>query len=279
MFGYVIVNRDELKVKDVNRYRSFYCGLCYSLRKRYGLKGQLLLPNDLTFLDVLLNGLYEQPLEEKDEHCVIHPLRKQHMVYNAITDYCADMGILLAYYKMLDDVRDDSSIRAGAYAKTLKKQAEEIIAKYPRQAKAVSECIEELHDLEDAKNYDLDRVSGQTGRMIGEIFVMKEDLWADVLRKMGFYLGKYIYLLDAYDDLEKDEKKHHYNPWEKDKNRPDFEALVENTLTMMMAECARNFEKLPILQDIDILRNIVYSGVWVKYREIQKKRAKKAEEE
>lgn len=242
------------------------------------MKGQFLLPNDLTFLDVLLNGLYEKPLEEKDRHCVLHPVRKQHMVYNAITDYCADMGILLAYYKMLDDVRDDKSVRAATYAKTLKKQAEKIIEEYPRQSGVVSECLDALHECEEKEEYDLDRVAGFTGRMTGEVFVMKEDLWADDLRRMGFYLGKYIYLLDAYDDLEKDEKKHRYNPWEPVKDRRDFEALVENTLTMMMAECAKSFEKLPILQDIAILRNIVYSGVWVKYREIQKKRAEKGKE-
>ena len=75
--------------------------------------------------------------------------------------------------------------------------------------------------------------------------------------------------MDAYEDLEKDRKKGNYNPWEPYSRRKDFDAFAENTLMMMMAECAKEFEKLPIVQDIDILRNIIYSGVWNKYRELR----------
>ncbi len=279
MFGYITINQNELKIKDYKRYRSFYCGLCHSLKKRCGLKGQMLLPNDLTFADVLLNAYLEEPLEETDERCVLHPVKKQHMVFNRVTDYCADMGILLAYYKMLDDVRDDGSLKAKAYAATLKKPVRKIRTAYPRQTKAVEHYILQLGEYEKDRVYDLDAVAGLTGSVIGEIFVFREDLWSDIFRKMGFYLGKFIYLLDAYDDLERDLKSGNYNPWEPYRSRRDFEALVENTLTMMMAASAREFEKLPIVQDVNILRNIMYSGVWVKFREIQKKRNPEMEEE
>jgi hypothetical protein len=85
--------------------------------------------------------------------------------------------------------------------------------------------------------------------------------------------------MDAWDDLEDDLKKHRYNPWKEASARKDFDALVENTLTMMMAECAKGFEKLPIVQDIDILRNIIYSGVWSKYNEKKSRQAKNSKEE
>lgn len=276
MFGYVTINQEELKIRDFRRYRGYYCGLCHSLKARYGLRGQAILPNDMAFLDILLNGLYEEPLTEENRTCLTHPMRKQLMLFNSITDYCADMGLLLAYYKCLDDVQDEGSAKAKAGVRMLKKHAEKLAPDYPRQAGAVAAYIEKLSRAEKENETDLDAVSGLTGEATGEIFVMKEgDVWADVLRRMGFFLGKFVYLMDAFEDLPDDKKKNRYNPWKPYEDRKDFDALVENILTMMMAECAKEFEKLPIVQDADILRNILYSGVWVKYRQIQQKRSEK----
>ncbi|MBQ6376516.1 MAG: hypothetical protein IJJ52_02700 [Lachnospiraceae bacterium] len=279
MFGYVTVNQDDLKVRDFKRYRGFYCGLCESLRKRYGLQGQSILPYDMVFVDILLNGVYETPLLEKDRFCLTHPFKKQHMIYNEISDYTADMGVLLAYYKLLDDVRDAKSRKAKAGLRLIRKSALKVRDEWPRQAEAAENYIRQLTKAEEEKLYDLDEVAGFTGTFLGEIFVMREDLWSDFLRRCGFFLGKYIYLMDAYEDLEKDIKKGCYNPWEQVMKRKDFDALVENTLTMMMAECAREFEKLPIVQDIDMLRNIIYSGVWTKFNEIKMKRCGEGQED
>lgn len=272
MFGYVTINQEELKIKEFRRYRSFYCGLCYSLKRRYGLKGQSILPYDMVFLDILLNGLYEEPLTEEDRFCVTHPTKKQHMIYNRITDYTADMGMILLWYKLLDDIQDENSRKAKALSKTIRKSAEQAMKDWPRQAKAAEQYVRDLGIYEKENASDLDAVAGVSGKVLGEIFVMEEGLWSDVLRETGFYLGKFIYLMDAYEDLDEDLKKGRYNPWQSYRDRRDFDALVENTLTMMMAECAKAFEKLPIVQDIDILRNIIYSGVWTKYRALQKKR-------
>ena len=272
MFGYVTVNENELKVRDAKRYKGFYCGLCRSLKKRYGLRGQVILPYDMAFVDILLNGLYELPLTEEDRKCVVHPVGKQHMIYNDITDYAADMGLLLAWYKLRDDAEDDHNLKAAAASRALKKPAGRIAGAWPRQAEACRHYVDTLRTYEEKKIYDLDLVAGLSGTALGEIFVMKEDEWAEELRSTGFYLGKFVYLMDAYEDLEKDLEKGHYNPWEPYRDRVDFEAAAENILTMMMAECAKQFEKLPVVQDIDILRNIVYSGVWMKYAELRRKK-------
>lgn len=277
MFGYVTVNQDELKIREYRRYRSFYCGLCRSLQVRYGLRGQVILPNDMVFADILLNGLYEQPLAEERRLCIAHPGKKQHMVRNGITDYCADMGVLLAYYKLLDDARDNRDLRripSGAGARLLKKRVDRIAKAWPRQAGSVQAYIEGLTAFERSGSGTLDEVAGLTGTALGEILVMKEDLWAGYLRRMGFFLGKFVYLLDAYEDLEKDRKSGSYNPWEPYAGREDFDAMAEQALTLMMAECAREFEKLPIVQDADILRNVLYSGVWTKYRQLRDTRGK-----
>ena len=278
MFGYVTVNQDELKMKDYRRYRSFYCGLCRSLKSRYGRRGQAFLPYDMVFLNILLNGLYEEPLTEKDGRCALHPVKKQHFLYNSITDYAADMGVLLMYYKLLDDRKDDRSFTAAVSAGFLKKAAVSAREAWPHQAQAVQTYVDSLAKYEHGEIYDLDETAGLSGTALGTLFVMKEGEWSEELRKTGFYLGKFVYLMDALDDLEKDEKKGQYNPWTPYRDRKDFDALAENTLTMMMAECARHFERLPIVQDIEILRNIIYSGVWQKYA-VWKKRREKADEE
>ncbi len=273
MFGYVTVSQDDLKVKEYKRYRGFYCGLCRALHKKYGRTGQLALTYDMTFLSMLLNGLYEPPLHELTHRCLVHPVQKQTFLFNEITEYAADMSVLLAYYKELDNVIDEKSLRGRAYTLITRRQAKKIAENYPRQAEAVREQLGELQIIEDSNTYDLDRSSGCFGKLLAELFVFREDVWSEDLRRMGFFLGKFIYLLDAYDDLEKDLKKHNYNPWQPERERKDFDALVENTLTMMIAESARAFERLPILQDAEILRNILYAGVWARFREVADSRS------
>ena len=179
--------------------------------------------------------------------------------------------------RRLREAEDALSLSGGgraedAAARALKKPVGKISAEWPRQAEACRVYIDSLSSFEKKRVYDLDRVAGLSGTALGEIFVMREDEWSPELRKMGFYLGKFVYLMDAYEDLEKDIKKGRYNPWEPYADNVDFDATAENVLTMMMVECAKQFEKLPIVQDIDILRNIIYSGVWMKYAELKRKK-------
>ena len=117
-------------------------------------------------------------------------------------------------------------------------------------------------------------VSRCFGELMAELFSYKKDMWEPILRNMGFYLGKFIYILDAYDDVEKDIKNESYNPLIPISKNETFEDDCRNMLTMMMADCTREFEKLPCLQDIDILRNILYDGVWTKFELINTKRKK-----
>ncbi len=277
MFGYVTVNKEELKIKDYRRYRGYYCGLCRQLNRRFGLKGRIALSYDMTFLVILLNGLYERAVTEERHRCIVHPASRQLMLTNEFSAYAADMTVLFTYYKCEDDVRDEGSMSAKTYLRAIRPAAEKVQAQYPRQAAALSAGIAELTAVERAGIAELDRAAGIFGSMLAEIFNYREDEWSGDLKAIGFFLGKYIYLLDGYDDLEKDEKKHSYNPWMTEKSRADFDALVENTLTMMMAECAGAFEKLPIIQDAEILRNVIYSGVWMKYHEIRRRRDQKEE--
>ena len=122
-------------------------------------------------------------------------------------------------------------------------------------------------------------MSGIFGHIMEEIFAYRQDEWERSLRRMGFYLGKFIYLLDAYDDVEEDVKKENYNPFSKDYIIKGFDDRIKNMLLLMMAETCREFEKLPIIKYADILRNILYSGVWCRFESISRKRREEREKE
>ncbi len=116
--------------------------------------------------------------------------------------------------------------------------------------------------------------AGLTGEALGEIYAYKDDIWSEDLRQLGLYLGKFIYLMDAYEDLEKDKKSGNYNPYKFIGDLPEFDKTAEDILTMMAASASKAFEKLPILENVDILRNILYIGIWTEY-DMAKKRRKR----
>lgn len=160
----------------------------------------------------------------------------------------------------------------------LGKDYERIMKKYPRQVKAVETYMEQLGIAEKSKETNADVIAGLTGTMLGEIFAWKEDMWADELRYMGFYMGKFVYLMSSYETVECDRKKNCFNPLisVSDQNGKDFDTLCRLMLTTMVSECAKSFERLPILLHADIIRNILYSGVWCKYEYNQLKKQKKS---
>lgn len=277
MFGYININRGQLSEEDKKAYQAYYCGLCRNLKSNCGMKGQALLTYDMTFLIVLLTGLYELENQKKRFTCAIHPTKRQLAYINEATDYAADMNVVLAYENFGDDWRDRHSVPKLAYMKILDKDYQRIYLKYPRQVEAIQHYIEKLEEAEEAKEYNIDAVAGLTGEMLGEIFAWKDDEWSEELRCFGYYLGKFIYLMDAYEDLEKDTKNHSFNvlrPMYKS-DPENFDSFCKLMLTSMLSECAKSFERLPILMHGEIIRNILYSGVWSKYEYLQLKKKKK----
>lgn len=273
MFGYINVNRKELSKEDEQTYQSYYCGLCRQLRTEAGVRGQMLLNYDMTFLLILLTGLYELPDEEMSFRCAIHPANRKTAYWNDATEYAAAMDIILSYHNLRDDYEDEGSHIKQALAKALEKDYKRASIRYPKQAQAVEDYMRKLAEAEKCKETNLDIVSGYTGEMLGTIFCWRDDEWSKDLTSMGFYMGKFIYLLDAYEDLAHDVKKDQYNPLRflEIESKEEYETLCRSTLTCLMSECAKSFERMPILEHAEILRNILYSGVWTKYEYLRLK--------
>lgn len=277
MFGYINADLRQLSEVDRKTYQSFYCGLCRQLGKTASFKGQLLLNYDLCFLGILLQSLYEPDIDTHNFHCLIHPLKTKHGFSSKAIEYAADMDIILSYHSLMDNYKDDNSRLSGMAANLLKKDYDRIKIKYPRQTAAIESYIEKLSLAEAKKETNIDVVSSYTGEVLGELFNWQDDAWSKTLHCMGYYMGKFIYIIDAYDDLKKDEKSGSYNPLlaMKRESPKEFETFVRINLTSLMAECAKSFERLPIVENAEILRNIIYSGVWTRYEYLQLKEKKK----
>ena len=277
MFGYISINKAEMKFKDYDVYHSFYCGLCKVLKDTHKRRGQMTLSYDMTFLLVLLSGLYEPETTVSCCNCIAHPFEKHTTRINEFTGYVADMNLLLSYYKCKDDWVDERKKSRYIYYKMLTREVRKIEADYPAKVEVTRTTLEEISVMEQNDEQDIDKISGCFGNIMAEIFALRADEWEQHMRTIGFYLGKFIYLLDAYDDIEKDLEAGTYNPFKMIYQDEGFEERCYSILTMMMSECSRAFEKLPIIEHIDILRNILYSGVWCRYETIREKRKENQE--
>ena len=267
MFGYVSAHKPELKMREFYKYKAYYCGLCKVLREKYGFLGQVTLTYDMTFLVILLTSLYESETQRDERRCIVHPAKKQKFLFNEITEYAADMNMILTYYKLLDDWNDEKSKTGYVGSRLYHKAFLKLKDKYSEKCEVIQECLGRLHECEERHEKQIDVVSRCFGELMSELFVYKKDMWEQTLREMGFYLGKFIYILDAYDDVEKDIEKKNYNVLISMSQERDFDVTCEEMLNYVLAECSRQFEKLPCVEDVEILRNILYAGVWDKFNQ------------
>lgn len=284
MFGYVTIYHKALSPAAQDRYQAYYCGLCRALKARYGVVGQLTLSYDMTFVTALLSALYEPVSTAGRGRCAAHPAKPRPRLHNEYIDYAADMTVALAYYNFLDDWQDEGKHSSRLLAKRLEPHLAGIRARWPAQCAAMEARLAELTALESAGSTDLDALCGCFGALLGAVLQPRQDMWAPLLDSLGRGLGGFIYLMDAYDDLEKDAKKGSFNALahlHRTLPPPTFAQRCHDLLTQQMALCADSFAMLPILKDTpdgELLYNTLYSGVWGQYelrRAMRQKRAEK----
>ena len=152
------------------------------------------------------------------------------------------MNILLTYYKCIDDWEDDRKVSRKLLADSLYCAVCKIEKKYPEKAKLIRDTLSKITEAEKAGNKDIDMMSGLFGEILGAIFSYKNDEWADELYSIGNHLGRFIYIMDAYEDVEDDIKKNRYNPFIDKFGSPEFDEDVQKILTNMMSECCKAFE-------------------------------------
>ncbi len=266
MVGYLIASASSLTEEERIRYKATYCGLCRTLKDRHGQISRLTLNYDMTFLILLLQSLYEPEEKSGVETCIAHPREKREWWRSEISDYAADMNVALAYLNRLDDWRDDGSVLALAESGILKKAYQETAEKYPRQCAAMEQSIMELSYLEKNGIEDPDAAAATFGHLLGSVFVWREDRWQEPLYRLGDSLGRFIYLLDAAVDLEKDAYKDSYNPFRKYYGL-DNEERFRDILKIFLADAVIQFDFLPLVKDVGLMKNILCSGLWTVFDE------------
>lgn len=265
MFGYVTASWKELTKEQQKRYGAVYCGICRRICVQFGNVARLGLNYDMAFLALLLMSLYEPQEENGKDPCLLHPVKRRMWVDSPYIRYAADMNVALAYYNCLDDWHDDGKRSAKVLADAFSKHLPEIEVRFPRQCEAIRHCVERLSELEKVGCANPDEPAGAFGELMAQLLTYEDDLWAPDLRQMGDALGRFIYLLDAALDYDKDKRKGNYNPYLAMGTGKDWPRW-EEYLVLTMGRSTAAFEKLPLVQDKALLDNILYSGVWVNYR-------------
>ena len=265
MFGYLAADRGHLTPEEDARYRAAYCGLCRSLRNRWGNLSGLTLNYDQCFLILLLQSLYEAEERNGEEICLMHPRKPHSWWQSEITDYASDMNIALSYLKLLDDWEDDGSLTALAASSAIKRAYGVISERYPRQCNAMQSSILTLGQIEKSGIDDPDAAAETFAELMAEVFVYRDDRWSDTLRHFASALGRFLYIMDACMDLDQDALRNRYNPFRRYYGLPDNGKRFSDILRMLLGECLFYFDKLPLVEDVGILKNILCFGLWTQF--------------
>ena len=272
MFGYVKVNKMDLTYREYEHYRGYYCGLCKCLKDNHGEISRLSLNYDITFLVLVLTSVYKPKSKVIEEGCITNPFKKKKKIINEITEYAASMNVLLAYYKLEDNLKDDKGLKDIISYNLYKNKLKIAYEKYPKKAEIIKEQLDILYNLEMQKNTNIDLVSNTFGNLMSEIFAYKQDEYESELRRIGFNIGKYIYLLDAYEDLDKDYKKGRYNPFiDYIDKKEELKQRVDKLISLCLGMLSNSIDRLNLKMNTGIIENIVYSGVYLRYQNILNK--------
>lgn len=257
VFGYIQAAKEELKVKEWNTFRAYYCGLCKTQGKLLGPVTRLGLSYDFTMLSVLLDSVMDAQTEIVQGRCMLNPLRKRPVAASCeALEYCAYMSVELTYYKIKDDMLDHT-VSAGIAALPFYAPPHRKVKRaYAEKTALIEERLKQLHKLEAEDCRNVDEVAEQFAKIMEEVFAMP-GLEDRVLRVLGYNLGRWLYLADAIDDFEKDKEKGQYNPFS------TREEILESAVPLWynLGEAAKAYELLDLKKNKGLLDNIIYLGL------------------
>lgn len=285
MFGYILPEKSELKVREYEMFRAFYCGVCKSIGCRHGQIPRTVLNYDCTFLALLLSSISDTNIKLRQERCIAHPASKRHIIRESdIINYASDMNVILAYYQLSDKWKDDRSAAAVSAMLLIKPSFKKLKRKYKEKCVIIEQRLNELSDIEKSNVDSMDMAAEPFAKLMEEIMAYEPlcriENREKALKWIGYNIGKWIYILDAYDDIEKDIKRKAYNPFlrkyaydggniEEYKNK--FKSEVEFTLTYSLGQIAKAYELLEKKDNAAIVENIIYMGMLRKTENILSK--------
>lgn len=292
MLGYIVPDKPELKVKEYELYNGYYCSICKSIGRRYGQLPRMMLSYDAVFLALIINSL-----DLKEEHilrqrCIAHPVKKRIVVEGQWgIDYAADIMLLIAHFKLLDDKRDEGRVKTIVPLTLLRNTFNKIMKSYDEKGIIMESRLNELSRLEGERCSSLDKAAEPFARFMQEVFVPHEISEnhgkAEYLGKIGYHIGKWIYLIDAYDDIDENAKSGNYNPlicqygYEVKKGinpekqlvvfRNEIKERVEYNLYYYLSEMAEAWKELKVVKNKGLIENIIYFGLMKKTEQVLRK--------
>ncbi|MBN7774626.1 DUF5685 family protein [Clostridium aminobutyricum] len=274
MLGYVVPEKAELKMREYEVYSAYYCGICKSVGERYGQLPRFTLNYDFVFLALLLAATDDETDKISSEHCIIHHIKKKNVLKeNAAMDYAGDVMLILAYYKLMDDYVDDHSYPSRMMAMMLSSTVKRLSKYHSSLCELVESQLRELSKLEKEQCAELDRAEEPFARIMEAIFTSSGEsnpASLKILKHIGYHLGKWIYLMDAYDDIEENITKNTYNPLlyrfqYEGESIEDFKEKIKPTvefnLMHYLAEISNAMSLLDLKKNKGILENIAYFGL------------------
>ena len=211
MFGYVNICKDELKIKDYNLFRAHYCGLCKAIGKRGSNAARLGLSYDMTFLAVVLSAADKDELCICRKACMAHMAHKHNEVHDSrAVNYAADMSVILAYLKLYDDWQDDRSIKALFGMALYYTAVRRVKKRYGRIYDDILQLLKKLSRLENNRCDDIDITADCFANILKILFApdfIEDEDTLRILEWLGYNIGRWIYIIDAYNDIDKDIKK------------------------------------------------------------------------
>ncbi len=273
MFGYVKVYQPQLKMGEFEQYRGVYCSLCRTLGKRYGILAQMTLSYDVTFLALLHLSLAETCVGFQGGRCPYNPLKKRLCCHDhAALDFCADAAMMLVYHKTLDTLSDDrfsKRLVARLLLPFYRRYRRKAAARQPELDTYVLKYMDKQKTLESDKVTSVDQAAEPTAQILSRLCQTagKDEAQREILARFGYCLGRWVYLIDATDDLADDFLTGNYNPVLLSRDVTESEQLQTARESMLLslnaslAECRACYEELHVEQFGGILSNVLEWGI------------------
>lgn len=295
MFGYVNIDKDNLLCKEYDIYKGIYCSLCKQMGKEYSFLSRFVLSYDCTFYAMLMMSLQDECPQFSKGRCRFNPLKS--------CDFCkkdekalsiaSAVSVISAYFKLIDNIEDSPFIKRIAYRllkpifSSWRKKAKK---KYPYIDDAVSKMMKSQANAEKDKNCNIDNAADPTAKMLSELCeymydctdskILKDDNSSKrILSTFGYYLGRWIYLVDATDDIEDDIKHKNFNPYiiKYGENIAEHTAEIKSSLNHALSETLLAYSLLKKGRFDSIINNILTLGLPKKQETVLSKYTKNKE--
>lgn len=286
MFGYVKAYKPELRIKEFEMYKAVYCSLCKELGKNYGLVSRFSLSYDFTFLSLLYLSLRDGCISTERKCCVCNPLKTCNFLKSGeLPSMPTAAAQIMLYSKLADNIEDEGFLK-GLFYRFLKlcskKGYRRASNKFPELNTLFLEYLKNQKAIEKVNLQNIDAAADPTAKMLSKLFAMcANDNETRALERLGYCIGRWIYLIDAAADLKQDLKKGRYNPLtEEAKNQSDLNEFLKERLIFQLNICIKEsaaaFELLDIKRFKNILGNIIYLGLEDSQKQIFSKEKQKA---